>query len=235
MYRPNRVLTYLPCMDRSDTRALHLPGSDSTPLVFQRVAIPSGGFPYTVYTITDTSLPPGPTPAHTCVGQLTVKYVPKPRTSSSTTDRSSPGRLWSFLSTDSASHPKPKHNVVVRLELRTRDKPLIDKIVFSSLLIIAGKHPNEADSRVEIDRDQHAADAENEWDAPPALSNLATPLLTPNPSAEHLPLPNLPEYQGSQSREHLLPPANPSIARRELVDADQSVPGPSAGRSVAAA
>ncbi|KAG9095529.1 hypothetical protein FS749_010299 [Ceratobasidium sp. UAMH 11750] len=190
-------------MLKADIRAVHLPGSDgSTPLHFQRVAMPSGGFPYTVYTIADTSLPPGPTHAHICVGQLTIKRSSKPRTSS--TSGSLPAILPTFFAS-SRNHLRPPgtpaapaesdgstSGVVVRLELRTRDKALIDKIVFSSLLIVAGKHPVEADRRVEIDRP-----VANEWDAPPALSTLATPHLTPNPSNEHLP----PAYEGSYTSE----------------------------------
>ncbi|KAG9118912.1 hypothetical protein FRC07_006326 [Ceratobasidium sp. 392] len=205
----NRDLTL-----KSEIRAVHLPGEDaSAPLHFQRVAIPTGGFPYTVYTIADMSLPPGPTRAHICVGQLTIKRSPKPRTST-------PGNLPAIIPFFSSSRnqarspatlappatgPQPSESgVVVRLELRTRDKELIDRIVLSSLLIVAGKHPIEADKRVELDRP-----VENEWDAPPALSTLATPQLTPNPSNEHLPSDSSvpPVYQGDYSSDrHLLAP-----------------------------
>ncbi|CAE6522455.1 unnamed protein product [Rhizoctonia solani] len=191
---------------RSDARAIHLPGQDAATLTLQRVAIPAGGFPFTVYTIYDASAPPGPTPAHTCVAQLTVRDLRKPN--SSNLSRFDPARLRFFGGSD--SNNKKDNGMVVRLEVRTRDKPLIDKIVFSSLLIIAGKHPIEADSRVESDR--HLSANENEWDAPPALSNLATPMLSPDPSAEHLPLddtnPAAPQYEDDGSQVALLPLPN---------------------------
>ncbi|KAG9096810.1 hypothetical protein FRC06_008292 [Ceratobasidium sp. 370] len=218
-------------MLKSDVRAVHLPGSDgSAPLHFQRVAMPSGGFPYTVYTIADMSLPPGPTHAHICVGQLTIKRGSKPRASSAS--GSLPTILPFFASSRNQLRPpatpaapaepeRPTSGVVVRLELRTRDKALIDKIVFSSLLIVAGKHPVEADRRVELDRP-----AANEWDAPPPLSTLATPHLTPNPSGEHLPLGDVvpPAYQGDYSSEqHLLAPNSV----QDLVGPDPfGMPGP---------
>ncbi|CAE6412173.1 unnamed protein product [Rhizoctonia solani] len=213
---------------RSDTRALHLPG-DTTSLTFQRVAIPAGGFPFTVYTIFDASTPPGPTPAHTCVGQLTIRDLGKPSTALGKFD---PARFRFFGGSD--SHKKDT-KMIVRLEIRTRDKPLIDKIVFGSLLIIAGKHPVEADSRVEADRLLSAN--HNEWDAPPALSNLATPLLSPDPSSEHLPLDDVnlaaPQYGddgGSQDR--LLPFPNDPFSQDPPV-AGPSTAGPSRSAMVA--
>ncbi|CAE6464686.1 unnamed protein product [Rhizoctonia solani] len=188
---------------RSDTRSMHLTGQDTPDLTFQRVGIPAGGFPFTVYTIYDASLPPGPTPAHTCVGQLTVRDIRK--SSSPSLAKFDPARLRFFGGSDSSY--KKDDKMVVRLEVRTRDKPLIDKIVFGSLLIIAGKHPIEADSRIEADR--LLSTNENTWDAPPALSNLVTPMLSPNPSAEHLPLSDMnlaaPQYVDDSSRERLLP------------------------------
>ncbi|KAG8725568.1 hypothetical protein FRC12_017529 [Ceratobasidium sp. 428] len=210
---------------KSDIRAVHLPGEDaSAPLHFQRVAMPTGGFPYTVYTIADMSLPPGPTRAHICVGQLTIKRSSKPR---ATTSGNLPAILPFLSSSRNQSRspatlappaaeagPSPS-GVTVRLELRTRDKELIDRIVFSSLLIVAGRHPVEADKRVELDRP-----AENEWDAPPALSTLATPHLTPNPSSENLPLSNNapPQYQGDYTSEtHLLVQDN---SAQDLVGSD---------------
>ncbi|KAG8755544.1 hypothetical protein FRC11_005960 [Ceratobasidium sp. 423] len=118
--------------------------------------------------------------------------------------------------------------MVVRLEVRTRDKPLIDKIVFGSLLIIAGKHPIEADSRVEADR--LLSTIENEWDAPPALSNLATPMLSPDPSAEYLPLgdtdPAAPQYGDDGSQDRLLPLPDDPFSQ-ELPLASSSMAGPS--------
>ncbi|CAE7073051.1 unnamed protein product [Rhizoctonia solani] len=212
--------------DRSDTRAMHLTGQDTADLVFQRVGIPAGGFPFTVYTIYDTSLPPGPTPAHTCVGQLTVRDLPK--LGSSTLSKLDPARLR-FFGGPGSDHKKDER-MIVRLEIRTRDKPLIDKLVFGSLLIIAGKHPIEADSRVEADR--LLSTNENEWDAPPALSNLATPILTPNPSAEHLPLSDAslaaPQYgdDGSESQEKLLPLSDDPFSQ-DLPVAGPSTAGPS--------
>ncbi|KAF8680971.1 hypothetical protein RHS04_03063 [Rhizoctonia solani] len=214
--------------DRSDTRALHLPG-DMGSLTFQRVAIPAGGFPFTVYTIFDASAPPGPTPAHTCLGQLTIRDLQKP---ANTLGKFDPARLRFFGGSD--SHKKDG-NMIVRLEIRTRDKPMIDKIVFGSLLIIAGKHPVEADSRVEADR--LLSSAQNEWDAPPALSNLATPLLSPNPSGEHLPLDGAnaaaPQYgDDGGSKDKLLPlPEDPFS--QDLPVAGPSTAGPS--RSAVAA
>ncbi|KAG8743982.1 hypothetical protein FRC10_011056 [Ceratobasidium sp. 414] len=214
-------------MLKSDVRAVHLPGLDgSAPLHFQRVAMPSGGFPYTVYTIADMSLPPGPTHAHICVGQLTIKRSAKPRTSSAS--GSVPSILPFFTSSRNQLRPSanptapagPEQSppgVVVRLELRTRDKALIDKIVFSSLLIVAGKHPVEADRHVEFDRP-----VANEWDAPPALSTLATP----DPSSEHLPMDDAvpPAYQGDHSSQrHLLAPDS----TQDLVGPDPfGMPGP---------
>ncbi|KAF8760301.1 hypothetical protein RHS01_01545 [Rhizoctonia solani] len=112
---------------------------------------------------------------------------------------------------------------------------MIDKIVFGSLLIIAGKHPVEADSRVEADR--LLSSAQNEWDAPPALSNLATPLLSPNPSGEHLPLDGAnaaaPQYgDDGGSKDKLLPlPEDPFS--QDLPVAGPSTAGPS--RSAVAA
>ncbi|GAB1519694.1 hypothetical protein RhiTH_002762 [Rhizoctonia solani] len=194
-----------------------------------RVAIPAGGFPFTVYTIFDASAPPGPTPAHTCLGQLTIRDLQKP---ANTLGKFDPARLRFFGGSD--SHKKDG-NMIVRLEIRTRDKPMIDKIVFGSLLIIAGKHPVEADSRVEADR--LLSSAQNEWDAPPALSNLATPLLSPNPSGEHLPLDGAnaaaPQYgDDGGSKDKLLPlPEDPFS--QDLPVAGPSTAGPS--RSAVAA
>ncbi|CAE6539566.1 unnamed protein product [Rhizoctonia solani] len=215
---------------RSDTRAIHLTGQDTADLTFQRVGIPAGGFPFTVYTIYDASLPPGPTPAHTCVGQLTIRDLRKPN--SPTMGKFDPARLRFFGGSDASR--KKDDKMVVRLEIRTRDKPLIDKIVFGSLLIIAGKHPVEADSRVEADR--LLSTDENEWDAPPALSNLATPMLSPNPSAEHLPLSDTnlaaPQYTEDSSREKLLPLPDDPFSQEPPV-AGPSTAGPS--RSAVAA
>ncbi|KAH7343368.1 hypothetical protein B0J17DRAFT_173797 [Rhizoctonia solani] len=214
---------------RSDTRSIHLPGQDTAALTFQRVGIPSGGFPFTVYTVYDASLPPGPTPAHTCVGQLTISDLRKPN--SPTLSKFDPARLRFFGGSDS-SHKKDD-KMVVRLEVRTRDKPLIDKIVFGSLLVIAGKHPIEADSRVEADR--LLSTNENEWDAPPALSNLATPMLSPNPSAEHLSLdtnPAAPEYVHDGSQEKLLPLPDDPFSQEPPV-AGPSTAGPSHSAVVA--
>jgi hypothetical protein len=213
---------------RSDTRTLHLPG-DTASLTFQRVAIPAGGFPFTVYTIFDTSAPPGPTPAHTCVGQLTIQDIGK---SNTTLGKFDPARLRFFGGSE--SHKKST-KMIVRLEIRTRDKSLVDRLVFGSLLVIAGKHPVEADSRVEADRLLSAQ--ENEWDAPPALSNLATPMLSPNPSAEHLPLEDTalaaPQYvDDSSSQEKLLPLPEDPFSHEPPV-AGPSTAGPS--RSAVAA
>lgn len=125
-----------------------------------------------------------------------------------------------FFSTPDRSPPKPA-GVTLRLEIRTRDKALIDKLVFGSLLMVAAKHPTEADARVELDRP-----VENEWDAPPALSTLVTPHLTPNHSSEHLP-DSAPEYRDGNSDERLLPSMN---SQQELFDPDPfgvAGPGPS--------
>ncbi|KAF8605414.1 hypothetical protein BDV93DRAFT_521730 [Ceratobasidium sp. AG-I] len=199
---------------KSEPRVLCLPGSES-PLHFQRVAIPSSGFPYTVYTIADTSLPPGPTHAHICVGQLTVKQNiknqgPKPTPSAS--------RFPFFSSPSSPGQASKPPGVTIRLEIRTRDKALIDKLVFGSLLMVAAKHPTEADARVELDRP-----VENEWDAPPALSTLVTPHLTPNHSSEHLPT-AAPEYRDGNSNEQLFADAS---SQQALLGPDPfGVPGP---------
>ncbi|KAJ1309078.1 hypothetical protein OPQ81_004757 [Rhizoctonia solani] len=209
---------------RSDTRTMYLPGQDNAALTFQRVAIPTGGFPFTVYTIYDVSVPPGPTPAHTCVGQLTVRDLRK--ATSPALNKFDPARLRFFGGSD-PTHKKD-NKMVVRLEVRTRDKPLIDKIVFGSLLIIAGKHPIEADSHVEIDR--LLSTNENEWDAPPALSNLATPMLSPNPSGEHLPLDDAnmaaPQYGDGGSQDKLLPLPDDPFSQGSPV-AGPSTSGPS--------
>jgi hypothetical protein len=133
-----------------------------------------------------------------------------------------PAILPFFTSSRSAPklvEPKPVSGVVVRLELRTRDKAIIDKIVFSSLLVVAGKHPVEADLRVERDRP-----VTNEWDAPPTLSTLSTPVLTPVPSSEHLPPAVPPIYRSDDSSQrHLLAQSSPELGGSNLF----GIPGPS--------